>query len=188
MGSSRLLSLPKGFASKKTQSSQRVTSVVKSKSAENRTSVNKPSSSSVISAKINASRANNGSSSSSSSNQQLQVNRKKAVTIIQAPKPDLKPAKHEPKMDPLRKFSSLTLNETLHIIHYSSTRTDLQDFADDSDSDSSYEYESDYYGDSDEDEGVVPKQIIDISTDTSASTPSVTGKSSLNNLLILPTL
>ncbi|XP_034476556.1 nucleolar protein dao-5 isoform X2 [Drosophila innubila] len=152
MGSSRLLSLPKSFASKKAQNSQRVTSVVKSKSAENRTTVNKPSSSSAISAKPNASRANNGSSSSSSSNHQLQVNRKKAVTIIQASKPDLKPGKHEPKMDPLH----------------------LQDFADDSDSDSSYEYESDYYGDSDEDESVGPKQIIDISTDTSA-TPSVTG-------------
>ncbi|KAL7737885.1 hypothetical protein ACLKA6_006260 [Drosophila palustris] len=156
MGSNHKLLLPKtnsSFASKKAPSLQRVPSVVKSKSADKRTPLNKASSSSVINAKAGVSRANGGSSSSSSSNHQLLANRKKAVTIIKAQKPDFKPPKHEPRMDPLH----------------------LQDFADDSDSDSSFEYESDSYGDSDEDDGTGAgaKQIIDISTDTSA-TPSVT--------------
>lgn len=51
------------------------------------------------------------------------------------------------------------------------------DFYGESDSDSSYEFESDFYGDRDsEDEDAEP--VIDISTDTSRTT-SVAGKSAL---------
>ncbi|KPU76923.1 uncharacterized protein Dana_GF13525, isoform B [Drosophila ananassae] len=71
----------------------------------------------------------------------------KAVTIIKATKTDLRPPKHEPKTDPLN----------------------LMDFYGESDSDSSYEFESDFYGDRDsEDEDAEP--VIDISTDTSRTT------------------
>ncbi|KAH8327287.1 hypothetical protein KR074_009343 [Drosophila pseudoananassae] len=71
----------------------------------------------------------------------------KSVTIIKATKTDLRPPKHEPKTDPLN----------------------LMDFYEESDSDSSYEYESDFYGDRDsEDEDNEP--VIDISTDTSRTT------------------
>ncbi|KAH8348844.1 hypothetical protein KR084_011822 [Drosophila pseudotakahashii] len=81
----------------------------------------------------------NGSSLASAKN--------KTVTIIKAKKTDLTPSKHEPKKDPLN----------------------LGDLYGDSDSDSSYEYESDFYGDRDsEDEDAEP--VIDISTDTSRTT------------------
>ncbi|XP_032292869.1 platelet binding protein GspB isoform X2 [Drosophila virilis] len=94
-------------------------------------------------------RPNGSSSSSTSSNTHLLPNKKKAITIIKAKKPTLKPPKHEPKEDPLH----------------------LQDFSDDSDSDSSYEYESDFYGYGDsDDDGEGSKQVIDISTDSSTAT------------------
>ncbi|XP_023167442.2 uncharacterized protein LOC111597115 isoform X3 [Drosophila hydei] len=83
------------------------------------------------------------SSSSSSSNPPIL--HKKAVTIIKAKKPDLNPPKHEPKEDPLH----------------------LQDFSDNTDTDSSYEYESDFYGYGDSDDVDASKHIIDISTDSS---------------------
>ncbi|KAH8291493.1 hypothetical protein KR054_012215 [Drosophila jambulina] len=71
----------------------------------------------------------------------------KAVTILKAQKTDLRPAKHEPKTDPL----------------------DLIEFFEDTDSDSSYSYESDFFDDNDSaDEDVEP--VIDISTDTSRTT------------------
>ncbi|XP_064543739.1 titin isoform X2 [Drosophila montana] len=94
-------------------------------------------------------RPNGSSSSSTSSNTHMLPNKKKAITIIKAKKPNLKPPKHEPKEDPLH----------------------LQDFSDDSDSDSSYEYESDFYGYGDsDDDGEGSKQVIDISTDSSTAT------------------
>jgi len=99
MGSTHKLSLPKtnsNLASKKTQALHRVTSVVKPKSVESKTNISKPSSSSVIN---NASRAESGPSI-----RQVVDNKKRAVTIIKAAKPDLKPPKNEPKVDPLRKF------------------------------------------------------------------------------------
>ncbi|KAH8234058.1 hypothetical protein KR038_000384 [Drosophila bunnanda] len=73
----------------------------------------------------------------------------KAVTILKAQKTDLKPPKHEPKTDPLSKY--------------------LTEFFEDSDSDSSYTYESDFFDDHDSaDDDAEP--IIDISTDTSRTT------------------
>ncbi|KRG04981.1 proline-rich protein 36 isoform X2 [Drosophila mojavensis] len=100
-------------------------------------------------------RPNDRSSSSGSSNPPM-VHKKKAVTIIKAKKPDLKPPKHEPKEDPLN----------------------LREFSDNTDSDSSYEYESDFYGygDSDDDDGEVSKQVIDISTDSSTVTSLAAAK------------
>ncbi|XP_041675524.1 mucin-17 isoform X2 [Drosophila eugracilis] len=80
----------------------------------------------------------NGSSLSSAKN--------KTVTIIKAQRADVTASKQEPKTDPLT----------------------LQNLYDDSDSDSSYEYESDFYGDYDSDEEDEP--VIDISTDTSRTT------------------
>ncbi|XP_017039243.1 titin homolog isoform X2 [Drosophila ficusphila] len=77
----------------------------------------------------------------------LASSKNKSVTIIKAQKTDLTPSQHEPKTDPL------TLGE----------------YYGDSDSDSSYEFESDFYGDRDsEDEDAEP--VIDISTDTSRTT------------------
>ncbi|KAH8369883.1 hypothetical protein KR093_001356 [Drosophila rubida] len=152
MGSNHKLSLSKSSSnsSRKPQSLHKATSTVKSKSSELKTyNQNASSSSSVFNARDAS--LNGTSSSSSSSNRQLQTNQtKKPVTIIKAQKPDLKPSKHEPKKDPLH----------------------LQDLPCDSDSDSSYVYESDFYGydDSDEDDGAGSKQIIDISTDTSVTT------------------
>ncbi|XP_032590017.1 mucin-5AC isoform X3 [Drosophila grimshawi] len=117
--------------------------VAKSKSAESRPQANK-SNLSVASMKPSSKTDSlklgfrtNGTSSSSC---------KKAITIIKAQKPDLKPPKHEPKEDPLH----------------------LEDFSDDSDSDLSYEYESDFYGygDSEDEDGEGSKHIIDISTDS----------------------
>jgi len=99
MGSAHKLSLPKAnsnLGSKKTQALHRVTSVVKPKSVESKTNINKPSSSSVFN---NASRADSGPAI-----RPVVDNKKKAVTIIKAAKPDLKPPKNEPKIDPLRKF------------------------------------------------------------------------------------
>ncbi|KAH8375288.1 hypothetical protein KR200_006498 [Drosophila serrata] len=71
----------------------------------------------------------------------------KAVTILKAQKTDLKPPKHEPKTDPLN----------------------LTEFFEDTDSDSSYTYESDFFDDHDSaDDDAEP--VIDISTDTSRTT------------------
>ncbi|EDW02103.1 GH20079 [Drosophila grimshawi] len=125
--------------------------VAKSKSAESRPQANK-SNLSVASMKPSSKTDSlklgfrtNGTSSSSC---------KKAITIIKAQKPDLKPPKHEPKEDPLH----------------------LEDFSDDSDSDLSYEYESDFYGygDSEDEDGEGSKHIIDISTDSNTVADTVT--------------
>lgn len=51
-----------------------------------------------------SSRVHDSRSSSSSSNFSQIVNKKRPVTIVKAPKPDLKPPVHEPKQDPLREF------------------------------------------------------------------------------------
>ncbi|XP_046865730.1 LOW QUALITY PROTEIN: titin [Drosophila willistoni] len=69
--------------------------------------------------------------------------RNKAVTIVKPIKSSLSPNKREPKTDPLN----------------------LKDYIDGSDSDSSYEYESDFYGDEEDDD--ISNPIIDLSTDTS---------------------
>ncbi|XP_017024583.3 streptococcal hemagglutinin isoform X1 [Drosophila kikkawai] len=83
----------------------------------------------------------------SSVNGSSSASKGKAVTILKAQKTDLKPPKHEPKTDPLN----------------------LTEFFDDSDSDSSYTYESDFFDDLDSaDDDADP--IIDISTDTSRTT------------------
>lgn len=58
--------------------------------------------------------------------------------------------------------------------------TDLQDFSDNTDTDSSYEYESDFYGYGDSDDVDASKHIIDISTDSS-TVSSFAGKSKLND-------
>ncbi|XP_060652377.1 uncharacterized protein LOC132788799 isoform X7 [Drosophila nasuta] len=156
MGSSHklLLSKASSSSSRKSQSLHKVTSAVKSKSPDKVLKTygqSHSASSPPFNARAAGSNINGNSSSSSSSNHQLQDNKtKKPVTIIEAQKPDLKPSKHEPKEDPLH----------------------LQDLPCDSDSDSSYVYESDFYGYDDSDEEDDSKQIIDISTDTSA-TPSV---------------
>lgn len=50
------------------------------------------------------SRLKDSRSSSSSSNFSQIVNKKRPVTIVKAPKPNLKPPVHEPKQDPLREF------------------------------------------------------------------------------------
>ncbi|XP_030554266.1 titin isoform X3 [Drosophila novamexicana] len=122
----------------------------KSKSADYKLQANKPHLSEHLKPRSKPGNRPNGSSSSStSSNTHLLPNKKKAITIIKAKKPTLKPPRHEPKEDPLH----------------------LQDFSDDSDSDSSYEYESDFYGYGDsDDDGEGSKQVIDISTDSSTAT------------------
>lgn len=52
---------------------------------------------------LSGSRVKDSSSSSSSNFSQI-VNKKRPVTIVKAPKPNLKPPVHEPKQDPLREF------------------------------------------------------------------------------------
>ncbi|XP_034121161.1 titin isoform X2 [Drosophila guanche] len=83
--------------------------------------------------------SSNGSSSNSVSKNS------KAITIVKTQKADFRPPKNEPKTDPLN----------------------LPDLYEESDSDSSYEFESDFYGDRDTDD---EEPVIDISTDTSRTT------------------
>ncbi|KAH8306006.1 hypothetical protein KR018_010289 [Drosophila ironensis] len=71
----------------------------------------------------------------------------KALAFVQAPKTKMRPKKQEPKTDPLN----------------------LLDYLSETESDSSYEYESDFYGDRDSEDDE-PEPVIDISTDTSRST------------------
>ncbi|XP_060652378.1 proline-rich protein 36 isoform X8 [Drosophila nasuta] len=172
MGSSHklLLSKASSSSSRKSQSLHKVTSAVKSKSPDKVLKTygqSHSASSPPFNARAAGSNINGNSSSSSSSNHQLQDNKtKKPVTIIEAQKPDLKPSKHEPKEDPLH----------------------LQDLPCDSDSDSSYVYESDFYGYDDSDEEDDSKQIIDISTDTSATPSVAVGGSKTKHLMQAKTI
>lgn len=59
--------------------------------------------------------------------------------------------------------------------------SDLQDFSDECDSDSSFIDDSEFYDEDETDEdNEEPKHVIDISTDTSTIT-SMAGKSAINN-------
>lgn len=116
MGSNRNLQLPKATTSNMVQRKQHCDSFksrvsAKFQKVEKKPLENKASRPNFFNTKSkpyrlqSGSRAQDSSSSSSGSSFSQIENKKRPVTIVKPPKPDLKPPVHEPKQDPLREFA-----------------------------------------------------------------------------------
>lgn len=121
MGSNRSLQLPKATTSNLVQRKQHCDSFKSNVSAKFKKVEKKPLESKASRPNFfnpksrpfrlqTGSRAQGSSSSSGSSSFSQTANKKRPVTIVKPPKPDLKPPVHEPKQDPLREFSFKSLN------------------------------------------------------------------------------